>query len=339
VDPHAALSEIAFRLERERAPVFKIQAFRRAAAAIQGVDTDELVARARDGRLKAMRGIGGRSFEVVQQALDGGVPSYLQGLRDRAEEETTPEGRALLAQLRGDLHTHSEWSDGTTPIESMAEAARLLGRQYTALTDHSPHLTIANGLTVERLEAELEVVAAINSRSDGYRLLSGIEVDILEDGTLDQTPEMLDRLEVVVASVHSKLRADHDTMTRRMLGALEDPHLNVFGHITGRLVEGGRGTRPQSEFDADAVFAACAERGVAVEINSRPERQDPPDELIQRALDAGCLFSIDTDAHAPGHLDFLGLGAARAAANGVPPERIVTTWPVDRLLEWTHARR
>ena len=128
-------------------------------------------------------------------------------------------------------------------------------------------------------------------------------------------------------------------MTRRMLGALEDPHLNVFGHITGRLVEGSRGNRPQSEFDADAVFAACADRNVAVEINSRPERQDPPDDLIQRALDAGCLFSIDTDAHAPGHLDFLGLGATRAAANGVPPERIVTTWPLDRLLEWSRAGR
>ena len=339
MDPHAALAEIAFRLERERAPIFKIQAFRRAAAAIDGLDADELAARARDGRLKSTRGIGGRSLEVIQQSLEGGVPGYLQDLRDRADEETTPEGRTLLAQLRGDLHTHSEWSDGTTPIELMAEAAQLLGREYTALTDHSPHLTIANGLTVERLEAELEVVAAINEHARGYRLLSGIEVDILEDGTLDQTPEMLDRLDVVVGSVHSKLRADRATMTRRMLGALDDPHLNVFGHITGRLVEGRRGNRPQSEFDADAVFAACADRNVAVEINSRPERQDPPDDLIQRALDAGCLFSIDTDAHAPGHLDFLGLGASRAAANGVPPERIVTTWPLDRLLEWSRGGR
>ena len=339
MDPHAALAEIAFRLERQLAPVFKIQAFRRAAAAIEGLAPDDLAARARDGRLKSTRGIGGRSLEVIQQSLEGGVPTYLQDLRDRAAGDLTPEGRTLLDQLRGDLHTHSEWSDGTTPIELMVEAARLLGREYTALTDHSPHLTIANGLTVERLEAELEIVAAINEQSDDYRLLSGIEVDILEDGALDQTPEMLDRLDIVVASVHSKLRADHDTMTRRMLGALEDPHVNVFGHITGRLVEGTRGTRPQSDFDAEAVFAACAERGVAVEINSRPERQDPPDDLIQRALDAGCLFSIDTDAHAPGHLDFLGLGATRAAANGVPPERIVTTWPVDRLLEWSRAGR
>ena len=128
-------------------------------------------------------------------------------------------------------------------------------------------------------------------------------------------------------------------MTTRMLRAIADPHTNVLGHCTGRLVEGSRGTRPQSTFDAERVFAACAEQGVAVEINSRPERQDPPDDLMRLALDAGCLFSIDTDAHAPGHLSFLEHGAARAEANGVPAERIVTTWPVERLLEWASARR
>jgi len=137
-----------------------------------------------------------------------------------------------------------------------------------------------------------------------------------------------------VASVHSKLRSDRSTMTARMLGAISDPHMNVLGHCTGRLLQGSRGTRPQSEFDAERVFAACAEQGVAVEINSRPERQDPPDDLIRVALDAGCLFSIDSDAHAPGQLDFLQYGAERAALNGVPAERIVTTWPLDRLLEW-----
>jgi putative hydrolase len=159
-------------------------------------------------------------------------------------------------------------------------------------------------------------------------------VDILESGELDQAPAMLDRLDIVVASVHSKLRADRNTMTERMLAGIRDPHTNVLGHCTGRLVEGSRGTRPQSEFDAKEVFAACAEHNVAVEINSRPERQDPPDNLIQLALDAGCLFSIDSDAHAPGQLDFLQYGAARAALNGVPAERIVTTWPLDRLLAW-----
>ena len=335
--PHDALAEIAFRLERDRAEPFRIQAFRRAAAAIAGLPEDELQQRAADGRLARTKGIGGRSLEVVRQALEGGVPDYLQRLRDEAQQPGTDAGRELLALLRGDLHTHSEWSDGTTPIETMAEAARLLGREYVALTDHSPNLKVANGLTPERLTEQLAVVAAIDE--PGLRLLPGIEVDVLEDGTLDQEPALLDRLDVVVASLHSRLRADSAEITARLLGAIADPHTSVIGHITGRLVEGRRGTRPQSVFDVDRVLAAAADAGVAIEINSRPERQDPPDDLIARALDAGCLFSIDTDAHAPGHLDFLGLGAERAAVAGVPPERIVTTWPVDRLLEWTHARR
>ena len=220
----------------------------------------------------------------------------------------------------------------------MVDAARLLGREYLALTDHSPNLKIANGLSAGRLAEQLDVVEEINADDGGFRLLRGIEVDILEDGTLDQTPEMLDRLDIVVASVHSKLRSDKRTMTRRMLGAIADPHTNVLGHCTGRLVQGGRGTRPASEFDAEEVFAACAENNVAVEINSRPERQDPPGALIQLALDAGCLFSIDSDAHAPGQLDFLQYGAERAERNGVPAERIVTTWPLDRLLEWAGLR-
>ena len=126
-------------------------------------------------------------------------------------------------------------------------------------------------------------------------------------------------------------------MTRRMVTAVRHPRTKVLGHCTGRLVKGSRGTRPESEFDADRVFAACAENDVAVEINSRPERQDPPDNLIQLALDAGCLFSIDSDAHAPGQLDFLQYGAERAARNGVPAERIINTWPLERLLEWTGA--
>jgi putative hydrolase len=175
----------------------------------------------------------------------------------------------------------------------------------------------------------------VNAHLDGRaRLLRGIEVDILDDGTLDQSAEMLDRLDVVVASVHSKLRMDRAAMTRRMLAAVRNPRTNVLGHCTGRLVKGGRGTRPQSEFDAEAVFAECRDHDVAVEINSRPERQDPPDDLLRLAIATGCLFSIDSDAHAPGQLDFLDYGATRAHALGVPLERVVNTWPLDELLAW-----
>src|SRR4029078_10573480 len=217
-----------------------------------------------------------------------------------------------------------------------------VGHASQVLTDPSPRLPVANGLSVERLTRQLGVVDAINQHLGGrqddqrFTLLKGIEVDILDDGTLDQTDEMLARLDVRVASVHSKLRMDAVPMTRRMIGAIENPRTNVLGHCTGRMVMGNRGTRPPSDFDAKAVFEACVEHDVAVEINSRPERRDPPTRLLELARDIGCLFSIDSDAHAPGQLDFLQYGSERAAAAGIEPDRIVNTWPRDRLLAWAN---
>jgi putative hydrolase len=224
----------------------------------------------------------------------------------------------------------------------MAFTAIELDHEYLVLTDHSPRLRVANGLSSVRLNRQLEVVDAVNAHLDaatdpghgGFRLLKGIEVDILDDGSLDQTEDMLARLEVRVASVHSKLAMDKTAMTRRMVAAVHNRFANVLGHCTGRLVTGNRGTRQQSEFDAEEVFGACAETGTAVEINSRPERRDPPSPLLQKAIEMGCLFSIDSDAHAPGQLDFLSYGAARAEEHGLDPDRIVNTWPLERLLAW-----
>ncbi|MFL6174334.1 MAG: PHP domain-containing protein, partial [Marmoricola sp.] len=243
------------------------------------------------------------------------------------------------------LHSHSDWSDGGSPIEEMAFTAIELGHEYLVLTDHSPRLKVAKGLSVARLNKQLEVVEAVNAHlgpsagaGNGFTLLRGIEVDILDDGSLDQTDEMLAKLDVRVASVHSKLAMDKDAMTRRMIAAVRNPFTNVLGHCTGRLVTGNRGTRAQSEFDAAKVFAACAENGVAVEINARPERRDPPTKLLELAIEQGCLFSIDSDAHAPGQLDFQVYGCARAEALGLDPDRIVNTWARERLVSWAQSR-
>lgn len=334
VDPVEALRETAFWLERERASSYRIDAFRKAATALAKIGPDEVIGRARTGLLGKMKGLGPRTTTVVEQALEGDVPVYLADLRERNTEPLASGGAELRALLRGDLHSHSDWSDGGSSIEEMARAAVWLGREYQAITDHSPRLTIANGLSPERLKQQLELLAEVEANVDGATLLSGIEVDILTDGSLDQEEDLLARLDVVVASVHSKLSMDHLAMTRRMVAAVSNPHTDVLGHCTGRLVEGSRGKRRESDFDAQEVFSACADHGVAVEINSRPERQDPPDRLIDLALDAGCLFAINTDAHAPGQLDFLDYGAERAAARGIGPDRIVTTWPLERLREW-----
>ncbi len=330
IRPIDALNEIATLLERERASRYRSRAFRTAAAAIEGLSDAELA----DGAsLRRRKGIGDSSFAVIQEALSGVVPAYLVELRG-AE---APPSSELRRRLRGDLHSHSDWSDGLTSIDLMVSAARALGHEYLALTDHSPRLRVARGLSPERLREQLEVVPQHSGA--GFTLLSGIEVDILDDGALDQESDLLDRLDVVVASAHSKLRMDRAAMTRRLVAAASNRHVDVLGHVTGRLIRGSRGTRPPSDFDARAVFAACAAHGVAVEINSRPEREDPPDDLIALALAEGCLFSIDSDAHAPGQLALLDEGAARAEQAGVPEERIVTTWPLERLRAWTSRAR
>ncbi|PPF12709.1 PHP domain-containing protein [Rathayibacter rathayi] len=326
MDPIAALEEIATLLERERASRYRAKAFRRAAAVLEGMTPEE---RNDLARVRRASGIGDTTFTVIEQTRAGRVPEYLAELRGSEPPPTS----ALRGRLRGDLHSHSEWSDGATAISAMADAARALGHDYLALTDHSPRLRVAHGLSVQRLEEQLRHLATLDTAP--LRLLSGIEVDVVEDGALDQSDDLLRRLDVVVASAHSKLRLPSREMTARLVAAASDPRTDILGHVTGRLVAGERGTRPPSTFDARAVFRACADHGTAVEINARPEREDPPDELIALALEAGCLFSIDSDAHAPGQLRLLDYGAERAERLGVPQERIVTTWPLERLLEWT----
>jgi putative hydrolase len=330
--PAAALRRIAYLLEAERAETYKVQAFRRAAAAADAAGNDELGRLHRLGQLETLAGIGKTTASVIAEVLSGGTPSYLRALEDRAPQVSAPV-EAVLRQLRGDCHSHSDWSDGGSPIEEMAAAAISLGHEYLALTDHSPRLTVAHGLSTERLLQQLDVLAALNSELAPFRILSGCEVDILEDGTLDQSDEILAALDVVVASVHSKLRMGRAEMTRRMVTAVSNPHVDVLGHCTGRIIV-GRG-RPQSELDPEAVFGACAAHGVAVEVNSRPERRDPPVELLRVALDKGCLVAVNSDAHAPGQLSWLRFGCEQLTSAGGPASRIVNALPLDELLSWT----
>jgi putative hydrolase len=329
VTAQEALARIVYLLDRGHDTSHRPKAFQRALVTVNDTSAAELATRAAAGTLGELPGIGDVTARVIVEALAGEVPGYLARLEDEMVVPVTPAGAELRAHLRGDCHTHSEWSDGGAPIEDMARTAHALGHDYMVLTDHSGRLTIAHGLNPERLERQLVEVARINEEVAPFRILTGMEVDILEDGGLDLADDLLARLDVVVASVHSKLRMERRAMTERMVLAVASPHVDILGHCTGRMVSG---KRPPSVFDADYVFAACARFNTAVEINSRPERLDPPNDLLEVAMGYGCSFAIDSDAHAPGQLEWQPYGCDKAAEVGIGPERIVNTRSADDLL-------
>ncbi len=344
--PAADLRRVMYLLDRALAPSQKVRAFTKAADLVDELGDDEVAARVQDGTLEDLPGIGSSTGQVITDAVLGDEPRYLTRLEDGTAIELSPEARPYRDALRGDCHSHSTWSDGGASVEAMARTAIDLGHDYLVLTDHSPRLTVAHGLDRDRLLAQLDEVDHVNATLAPFRILTGIEVDIFEDGSLDQDVDLLERLDVVVASAHSKLKMDGKDMTKRLVMAVANPHVDILGHCTGRKLKPTRtksgvptlGTsevvRAQSNFDAEVVFAACAQFDTAVEINCRPERQDPPDELLALALEWDCKVAIDTDAHAPGQLEWQAYGCEKAAAHEVPIERIVNTWGADDLLGW-----
>jgi len=333
-DPIADLKRIAFLLEAAQEPGYRVRAFRNSAVTLAGLQPDELTRRAASGTLRELPGVGEVTERTILESLRGEEPVYLRRL-ESTEGRPLAEGAAeLRAALLGDCHAHTLASDGGASIRDMADAAIELGHQYLVITDHSPRLTVANGLTTDRLLAQLDEIAALNADLAPFRLLTGIEVDINEDGSLDQEPDVLARLDVVVGSVHSALRSEARAMTMRMVMALANPHLDILGHCTGRMKTRKR-NRPPSTFDAEIVFAAAARFDKAIEINSRPERLDPPKRLLRLAVEAGCRVAIDSDAHSSGQLFWQGNGCERGFLCGVTPPMIVNALDADGLLAWT----
>ena len=330
--PVDALERATYYLDRELAPSSKVRAFQRALEVVRELDASELADRAARGTLVELEGIGPSTAEVIADALHGIADGYLARLDERTRVQVNG-GESIRDALRGDCHLHTSWSDGAAPIRAMVDAALALGHEYLVVTDHSARLTIAHGLDETRLRRQLDEIAVLNAEVAPFRVLTGLEVDILDDGSLDLSEAMLAELDVVVASVHSKFRMPRDEMTRRMVLAITNPHVDILGHCTNRKVAGTG--RPGTQFDAEIVFAACHQFGTAVEINCRPERQDPPEELLVLAVEWDCNIVISTDAHSPGQMEWQAFGCEKAERCAVPVDRILNTWSADELTAWT----
>ena len=334
-----AIDRAIYLLDRSSAPTRKVRAFQRAAGILTELGPTEVERLVTTKSLAQIDGIGPSISSVVYDAMraEHGLEPAADRYLDRLEASSTislDAGLELRQSLRGDCHSHSTWSDGGSAIRAMAATAAALGHDYLVVTDHSERLTVAHGLSPERLAAQRVEIDALNEELAPFRLLSGVEVDIMEDGSLDLDDEVLSQLDVVIASVHRQIHQDAKAMTRRLVTAAANPHVDILGHCTNRKLEpDGSIKRRPSRFDADYVFAACARFGTAVEINCRPERQDPPDDLLALALEWECLVSIDSDAHSPGQLEWVAHGCEKLASHEIDADRVINTRSADDLVE------
>jgi putative hydrolase len=328
----AHVSEIAYLL-RHKGDTYRARAFTRVAAVILR-DRPDLPALQAAGRLETIEGVGSGIARTLAELAETGTSSYLDRLREELKQ-VPPAGAPFeispLVEMGylGDLHSHTDWSDGGASVLEMARAARARGYQYLGITDHSPRMGVVNGLGPERLAAQRRLIDDANGELEGITILQGIEVDILEDGALDLPDETLAELDVVIASPHLQLRMERSAMTQRMLRAVRHPHVDVIGHPTGRRP----GSRAGADYDFEAVFREAAARGVVLEIDCDPARMDLSPELTALALECGCLLSLDSDAHAPDQFTYVDLGIWMARKAGAGTDRIVNWRPVPELRE------
>jgi DNA polymerase (family 10) len=296
-----------------------------------------------------------RTFATEAEVYDFlGLPFIAPELReDEGEIEAALGGRLpsliTLADLRGDLHSHSDWSDGTHSIETMAEAARRRGHAYQVLTDHTQSLAIARGLTPDRVEEQRAIIAELNARyvaeeaagtappetpREGFRLLHGCELEVRADGALDYDDDLLARFDLVVASVHVSRRQSREELTRRTLNAIRSPHVDVIAHPSGRMIL----DRPDLDLDWETVYREAARTGTALEMNGSPHRLDLAVERARRAVELGCVLSIDSDAHKVAEFSFLDWGVSQARRAWVEPAVVLNTRSRADLLAWVGAK-
>jgi putative hydrolase len=321
------LSEIGYLLRQDPNERFRAKAFSAAAWSIV-LRRPDLQKLHREGALTSIEGVGEGIARVLTDVIETGHSRYLDRLREQMNQPALEDESVLdFAEYQGDVHSHSKWSDGRATMLEMAEGARALGYRYLGITDHSPRITVVHGLDAERLLAQSREMAEVQEKVEGVTLLQGIEVDILEDGSLDLPDPVLEILDIVIASPHVKLRQDPAAMTERMMRAVSHPHVDVIGHPTGRRP----GSREGATYDFELVFKEAAKRGVALEIDCDPARMDLGPEMARLARDLGCDFALDADAHAPAEFAYVPMGMWMARRAGIPKERILNFRSVDEL--------
>ena len=325
----AILAEIAYRLRHDPEQSFRARAYGNAAATLHRLKPD-LAALHADGRLESIEGIGPGIAKVLTELLETGTSAYAEKLRLAVGDPLpVPAGEGVNpGLLRGDLHCHTDWSDGGASVLEMARAAKARGYSYLAVTDHSPRIKVVNGLGPERLAAQAAVIEQAMEQLSGFRILRGIECDILEDGDLDLPDETLALLDVVIISPHVKLKMEPAAMTERMLRAVSNPHADIVGHPTGRRL----GARPGATYDFERVFRQAAASNTAMEIDCDPARMDLSPELARLAAECGCRLSLDSDAHSPEQFAYVDSGAWMARQAGIGPDRLLNCLELPDLL-------